>query len=408
MACMYKLREWIPVEKLNWEFISTFPTDTHYQLIASNMDKIDWEMICFNTNPDVIKLFCDHMEDLSMRPDKHDYLHEKKKKLNWYQLSKQPAAISFLETNLDKVVWSSFQMNPAAIHILRFNMDKLDYEYICRNPAAIELIENIDMGDGMTDWWKCWLGSISKNPNALHLFEKNLDCISWLVSNLKHNPEAIHLLRKHKDKIKWHLVDIATVCQDPIAIQLVEINQPGIDWNNNPHTMQYRNCIDWIDLSFNSGAIHLLEANLDKVNWDMLSMNPNAIQLLEANPDKISWGYLSCNPNAMHLLEANLDKIDWMNLSSNTSAIKLLEANLDKVDWNLLSGNSEAIHILEANTDKVEWNWLSHNLNIMQYDYEFMRLSKETLHEELISFIYHPDKINKWIHMYGMEKEYLE
>jgi hypothetical protein len=39
----------------------------------------------------------------------------------------------------------------------------------------------------------------------------------------------------------------------------------------------------------NSAAIHLLEANLDKINWNGLSYNSAAIHLLEANPDKINW-----------------------------------------------------------------------------------------------------------------------
>jgi hypothetical protein len=33
--------------------------------------------------------------------------------------------------------------------------------------------------------------------------------------------------------------------------------------------------------------------------------NPNAIHMLEANPEKINWPQLLNNPNAIHLLEAN-------------------------------------------------------------------------------------------------------
>jgi hypothetical protein len=35
----------------------------------------------------------------------------------------------------------------------------------------------------------------------------------------------------------------------------------------------------------------------------------NAIHLLQANPDKINWSTLALNPKSIHLLEANLDKI---------------------------------------------------------------------------------------------------
>jgi hypothetical protein len=46
----------------------------------------------------------------------------------------------------------------------------------------------------------------------------------------------------------------------------------------------------------NPAAIHLLEANKDKINWDRLSYNPAAIHLLKENQDKIDWDNLSHNP----------------------------------------------------------------------------------------------------------------
>jgi hypothetical protein len=39
-----------------------------------------------------------------------------------------------------------------------------------------------------------------------------------------------------------------------------------------------KNCkVDWVSLSRNPNAIHILEKNLDKVDWMSLSRNPNAI-----------------------------------------------------------------------------------------------------------------------------------
>ena len=52
-------------------------------------------------------------------------------------------------------------------------------------------------------------------------------------------------------------------------------------------------------LSWNTAAIHILEANLDKVNWDRLSYLPEAIHILEANLDKVNWKGLSKNEAAM-------------------------------------------------------------------------------------------------------------
>ena len=46
----------------------------------------------------------------------------------------------------------------------------------------------------------------------------------------------------------------------------------------------------------------------NKLNWILLSLNTAAIHLLEQNSDKIDWGLLSTNPAAIHLLEQNLKK----------------------------------------------------------------------------------------------------
>ena len=46
--------------------------------------------------------------------------------------------------------------------------------------------------------WK----SLSANPNAIHLLEKNPNKINWDL--LSRNPNAIHLLEKNPDKINWY------------------------------------------------------------------------------------------------------------------------------------------------------------------------------------------------------------
>jgi hypothetical protein len=41
-----------------------------------------------------------------------------------------------------------------------------------------------------------------ENENAIHIIEKNLDKINWIL--LSTNPKAIHILEKNQDKIKWN------------------------------------------------------------------------------------------------------------------------------------------------------------------------------------------------------------
>ena len=69
----------------------------------------------------------------------------------------------------------------------------------------------------------------------------------------------------------------------------------------------YYTLLDWIPL--------------EKLNWLSLSKNPAAIHLLEQNPDKINWDQLAENPKAIHLireaLEQNPNKFDWSKLAQN-------------------------------------------------------------------------------------------
>jgi len=81
----------------------------------------------------------------------------------------------------------------------------------------------------------------------------------------------------------------------------------------------------------------MLEANPDKINWIMLSTNTNAIHLLEANPDKIEWNTLSKNPGA-----------------TNTEAISILEVQPQKDNvWansSIFEYNSHIRENLDART----------------------------------------------------------
>ena len=87
--------------------------------------------------------------------------------------------------NLDKINWRSLSSNPNAIEMLEKNLDKVYY-------------------------WS----ELAENPNAMHLLEKNIDKIRWEC--LSKNPNAIDLLSKNLDKVDWHYF------QNPNAIKIIE------------------------------------------------------------------------------------------------------------------------------------------------------------------------------------------
>ena len=44
--------------------------------------------------------------------------------------------------------------------------------------------------------------SLSRNPNAIYILEKNLDKVDWHW--LSENPNAIHILENNLDKVNWY------------------------------------------------------------------------------------------------------------------------------------------------------------------------------------------------------------
>jgi len=131
---------------------------------------------------------------------------------------------------------------------------------------------------------------------------------------------------------------------------------------------------------------------VELLDWDQLSANPKAVHLLNANPDRINWFKASQNP-LICLLDVLGKDLDWYSLSANPGALHLLEANPDKINWEALSFNQAAIHILEANQDKIDWRILSENYEIFEYDYESMT---RPFFEELMANRFHPNNLDKF------------
>lgn len=123
-------------------------------------------------------------------------------------------------------------------------------------------------------------------------------------------------------------------------------------------------------------AIHLLEANRDKIDWVKLGTNPKAIKLLEdelkVRPQNKHWYSLSKNPKAGELLKNNPDKIVWSIFSENPKAGELL--NKDPNAGELLKDRIEFEDTLTkkkydeiSNYNKLNWYYLSINPSIFTY-----------------------------------------
>jgi hypothetical protein len=153
------------------------------------------------------------------------------------------------------------------------------------------------------------------------------------------------------------------------------------------------NEINWVDLSMNPRAIHLLKENPNKIKWKKIIYNPAAIEFdgfddfdesFDCHSFGCDIGYLE-NINIFDeeekreikekTLEYILDKLSkhpyiLNNLVSQPIAISIIEENdLTEYGWNYLSQNSAALHLLENNINKISWIGLSLNENPKVLDF---------------------------------------
>jgi len=109
-----KLLDWIPLEKLNWSWLSQNPGAIH--LLEKNPEKIDWYW-------------------LSMNPNAIHLLEKNLDKICWGHISEITSAIHLLEQNPDRIVWRKLTCNKGAIHLLEKNQDKIDWISLSKNPS---------------------------------------------------------------------------------------------------------------------------------------------------------------------------------------------------------------------------------------------------------------------------------
>ena len=276
----YVLKDWIPLNKLDWKFLSTnpnaidllkkYPKNINWKYLSSNTnaiellkanpEKINWSILSFNSN--AIELIKKKIIEEKNMSESNLYNLDDNKKINWDILSANPSAIDLLKANPEKINWNMLSTNQNAIELLKENPNEIDWKHLSENPNAIELLKTRFLEETIMDKNVLYRLDSSKKLNYKFL-SKNLN--------------AIELLKENPKKIFW-----PALSANPNAIELLKENPKNIDWES---------------LSKNPNAIELLQANPNNINWDLVSGNPSAIELLKANPTKINWNNLSTNPS---------------------------------------------------------------------------------------------------------------
>jgi len=151
-------------------------------------DKIVWEKISQNKNPEAIKFIENNLNKID-------------DKIDWNYLSRNPSAIKIIENNLDKISWDWLSYNHNAIHLLEANFDNINWTKLTfSNKKGIYLLEEypyfIDRNE------------LDYNNYAIDLIRENItriDITSFFEYN--HNVESL-LVKYHYDTIKTYFYSI--------------------------------------------------------------------------------------------------------------------------------------------------------------------------------------------------------
>ena len=311
----YKLVDGIPVHKLLQYPSFLFQNKNALYFLMENNIEINYYSLSGNTNPIAIQLL---KEELKVNPDT---------RIDWGALSRNPKAMKILKANRDKIVWAylCFNTNPEAMKLIeeeiKINPEHINFENLATNETqeAMKLIEdNLFIKNTVyntksiysRDWYRFWQ-KLSKNPKAVKILKANREKIDWCELSGNQSDEAIKLLEEKMitdpDIVNWNIL---SGNPNQRAFAILEAN---------PKNINYRR----LSNNSNPKAIELLKKRMevqndrlsanDKIDWAELSKNPAAIELIKTRiiyednlphntymrlelRDKINWSALSTNP----------------------------------------------------------------------------------------------------------------
>ena len=173
------------------------------------------------------------------------------------------------------------------------------------------------------------------------------------------------------------------------------ITDDVIAWNPRFNEFQYCHPTP-SDICRNYGAIELLrELDRSQIDWINISVFHRDIEFMEANIQ-----YLQLGKNS--LIEESILMNDYM--------MPFIERHIDAFDKSLLyllSSNASAIEYLEQHPELIDYGILS-NPNIVTYDYDLIKKERFDIHRELHEYLYHPNRIQKWIDNGNEVEHYLQ
>lgn len=395
------------------------------------ISEIGWEKLCLNKNPQVIVLLEANISKLNNKcwdilGSKHSHpdlftLVENNISLipscTWRLIASNPNPISIvlIEKNLDKLNkqgWVNLIQNEQAMGIIENNFFIIEnnnyWEYLCSHKQGIDLIIKNKKINYLND--RCWK-SILQNYHHYQLILENLGKV-YLKSN-----------------VMWEYICLNS---HPEIVTLISKNLSRINNLYNADTC-------WENICLNSGAVNIIKDNFDflyqKGLLVFISQNEHASEILEEHLDTILQfknlkyvipnlvsNYYHNKPILQkifsHPTRRNYSGDIWMYLCRCENLIELIEDNFEFISKNQFSmydlcGNKFAMSIVEKYLSSFQYEWyqLSENPSIFEPDYHFLKNHIQLFQEQLISTVFHPQKMIYFLEKYKYdigEEDYLD
>jgi hypothetical protein len=376
----YKLRDWIPVEKLLWRPLSE--NENAMNMIEERLE-IDKDM-----SEEQYRInYLINNDERFIPPGEYNTVH-------WGSLSINKNAIDLIK----KKIIDEDNLSPEEYNRLREN-DRLDWAAIGlnSNPKAMELLKK---KPSKIEWF-----TLCEQKNAMTFFINNKFKEEKLI--MSRDPNRLFDMHGTK-KLDWRMLSSNTAAIDIIKEHLhFEDTLPLEKYNY----LDSGDKVDWWRLAANSKAMPLIKWLIDNYLQyeNVVDDETNPLSRYTQHFDGL-WRNLSKNPSAAKYLYENYpERIQWQPFSENTSedAIKYLAERVElektmnlnternKIDWGNLSKNPNAFDILFANQDKIHWDKLCCNTNP-----KVMELIKNKFSQE-------PDTdTDEWVMMRAHEKLY--
>lgn len=289
------------------------------------------------------------------------------------------------------------------------NKEKLNWSFLAKNKYYIYLLLQIppEIMWMLTD--KINWQSLSSDPDAIELLEKNQNYINW--NTICYNRSAKFIINKNKykisdkKKIENEIIDPHDIFKRDAEEQYLKYNRPvDSDEQSNAVFITKRELLNYKAESSDGESIDSIFKSSSSTTEDI--DNTYVALRYDNSSEDFEWMRISRNSKDINFLEQNLDKIHWYALSRNPNGIELLEKHTDKINWDELSKNTKAMHLLKKNQDesrrdgsvcKINWCYISQNPSIFELNYDFIKKRMSIIKEELISKAMHPKRIQLWL-----------